>query len=205
MSQATIVSFCPFEINRGYPGMLPASYKIPASDLKTPTVVYISDAKDYYYADEARGYITIPRVGPAVAAAIVDDYINDQPLKDVNAVPAVWKYDEYKTLEEILKDKELITNRLEKQRAWFQAICKMADNDWSKYHHHSVISTFHLTAARALNLNSSNHEWMDIESNISVKCVACQSSISSKAIICPHCRFIVNEVEYKKLNFHKGA
>jgi len=76
----------------------------------------------------------------------------------------------------------------------------MADDDWEKSRQHKFISDIQRYAAKSLKLV---RPWIisTITDQGLIKCVACQSNIDSKAIICPNCRCIIDMDKYKTLQF----
>ena len=87
-----------------------------------------------------------------------------------------------------------------RQKAWFIRLVAIADDDWQRYGQHKFISDTQRYAGRTLNLERPWLILQQVESSLSV-CPACQVQVHPKAVICSHCRFVLNPVEYKKMQF----
>jgi|ERR1035441_1780862 hypothetical protein len=184
--ESTVVSLIPFEIRSHKPGLYPPYFYIEASDMKTPKLLHVDTAYHFLYMDETRGSIKVPNPSDVVARAIVDDYINSQISIDDEARPALFWVPERLTVEEVQeKCKIEIIRYLLKQKKWFLNIAMLADNDWSRYHQHNVISSFQRKCADIIGWTSQEHEWMSPQTTMrSSSCPYCGISVPEGIPIC---------------------
>lgn len=205
MSKSTVVSIVPFPILETKPGIYPGIFRIPASKNGIPEILVIGDSIYHVEVDENRT-ITVTSQSESIARSIVNDYVSSNlafSLED-NAFPGIFWIPGVSDLNSILVT---YSERLEQARVsqnnWFTKLVQSADDDWEKTRQHKAISNMSRYAARALNLD---RPWLI---NIpqaplvveSVKCVACDSSVSPVAIVCPNCKCILNMEKYKTLQF----
>src|ERR1035437_2275670 len=201
--KCTIVSLVPFELLEYKPGLVPPAFLIPASDGKIPSIIHVDNSLHYVYLDSTRG--SMPVIGPSnvVAKSIVNDYIDSQLGIDDDARPGIfWIPGEYKLSEVQLRFKSLIEKAKIQQENWFRNCCRIADDDWHKYHQHNVISKAQRLMATMLGWKPEQHEWMAPASSLtSVLCPACQSPVKPDQVVCQTCRAVLKPEEYKKLTF----
>jgi len=198
--KATLVSVLPFSLNERKPGLYPGEFFIEAVHDPMTEFRLLAVGESCYYvplALERPSYqVRIPAIG--VAASIVNDYVNSVPLTSDEAHPGLFAVNENlheKDVEEKYGDTlEEVRN---KQLRWFEALVKMAADDYQKYRTHSVITDIQRVAARILNVNT---EWSkDFVKQAMGNCPACRALVDPVAIICPNCKFVINKEEYAKL------
>lgn len=203
--RCTVVSFVPFEILAEKPGLVPPRFKIEKSNMHVPTLLKVETASHFVYLDESRGMLQVKDPADIVAAAIVNDYINSQLGVDEEAGPALFYVDEdlkLKDFEESTDLKIRTTRALMRQRKWFVNICKMADDDWRKYHQHTVISDFQRLIGEVLELDPKEHEWMSPLSMLTDEyksCPFCQTSVPKDATVCATCSHVIDPKRHKEL------
>jgi|SRR5579864_1750100 len=205
----TVASIIPWDLYEEKPGLYPGRFKIPQSDGKIPSVIHISNKTIHYvYLDEARGSLQARDPSDEVAASIVRDYINSQLVIGETARPGLfWLPGYLEAMELVEKHPNLVKTNQTLQNNWFLNLCRLADDDWTRYRKHTVISDFQRVAANQIGWNPDEHEWMRAqvieqkETEVGPLCVACQSPVTAKTIICPQCRCILLPEEYKKLTF----
>lgn len=205
MSEATIVSVYPFNIVENKPHH-PGVFKIPGAKDGDISILEISDCWFPVYLDGDRGSfrVTVPAV--VVANSIINDrirateYINLDADTAPLASPGLGFLPEKLTKVEILsKHKEFVADLRNKQTEWFKNCVRIADDLWARFHRHSMIDDVQRYASRYLKMD---REWaMEAKPESVMECKACTNVISSRAIVCPHCRVILNETEYKKMQF----
>jgi hypothetical protein len=201
--ESTVISFVPFEIKEHKPGLYPPHFHIEASDMKTPQLLHIGTCYHFLYMDETRGSIRVPNPSDQVARAIVEDYITSQLSIDDEARPALFWVPERMTIEEIQnKFKIEIMRHLLKQKKWFLNVAMLADNDWSRYHQHNVISSFQRKCADYIGWKASEHEWMSpLTTMESSACPACGMTYAKGIVICPNCKLILDKEKAKDFEF----
>lgn len=204
----TVVSLVPFEIREEKPGLIPNSFYIAASDMHFPQVLPVGTSRHYVYLDQDRGHLPVRTPSTEVAASIVRDYVSSQARVGPDAQPALFWIPGSKTGVEILKDhNDLVLESLTKQTRWFTLICQQADDDWQKYHRHTVVSDVQRKMAQILGWRPEQHGWMsENQMDIGTRCPACGTMTQLGAVICPSCNCVLDVERFKKLQFAgKGA
>lgn len=206
MSKSTIVSIVPFPITEFKPGIYPGNFEIKGSKNNIPEILVISDSIYHVEIDENRT-ITVKCPSEDIAKSIIEDYVisNIAFDREEDAAPGIfWKAGVYDLGGVLGKLKEDLDIAKERQQRWFKKLVEMADDDWEKTRQHRSISDIQRYAAKWMNLE---RPWI-ISTIINtapvvetVKCIACQSSISKEAIVCPQCRCILNMEKYKTIQF----
>jgi len=202
----TVASLVPFPINEEKPGLIPSRFVIPASDMKTPKVLTVGTARHYVYLDQDRGSLPVRTASTEVAESIVQDYITSQQRIEPDAHPAIFWVPGEKTSEQVQKEFAVqIVDLLKRQQRWFTLICQQADDDWAKYHRHTVVSDIQRKMAQILGWNPEQHEWMSPETTaVGVRCPACGSLSMMGAVICSVCQCVLDPEKYKNLQFARG-
>lgn len=196
----TVCSLVPFEINEDKPGLFPPRYHIDASDGKNPEILHVRTAVHYVYLDESRGSLQVRDAASEVAKSIVQDYCNAQLGANDGAGPGMFCLEG--ELDEDDIPQNLITSFRAKQMKWFLNLCKIADDDWNKYHQHNVISEFQRTAAHIIGWKPEQHLWMSpiiTESVQMTKCQWCGASVDPTVAICSNCKNVVNKSLHEEL------
>lgn len=204
MSEATLISVVPFPIAEFKPGIYPGFFEIPACNRGVPEILVIRDSVYHVEIDENRT-ITVKCPAEDIAKSVVNDYItsNLEYNTEDDSAPGFFFKPGRLDLGLVLAkfEKDLIYHK-DRQNRWFQRLVKLADDDWEKTRQHRAISDIQRYAAKSLNLI---RPWIITPVPVSneqlIKCGACQSSIDSKAVICPHCKCILNMEQYKKFQF----
>jgi len=175
--------------------------------MKTPELLHVSTAFHFTYLDETRGSLRVPDPSDVVARSIVEDYINSQLSVDENTGPALFWIPENLKVEIIQeKFKEEITKYLSRQKKWFLAVAMLADNDWTRYHVHNVISDFQRKCAEFIGWDSTKHEWLSPLSTLkSFSCPACGSQILPDQVVCSVCKLVLNKEKYSTMQFATQA
>ena len=198
MSKTTLVSLIPFEVNERKP-VYPGHFYIQGAKENDIEILVIENAKAFRYLDEFRGTDTINIDSEEIAKAVVEDYINSQLAvrSGEGLIPGLFYIPgEHTKIEVKTKYKDIVSDYRVKQTKWFEVLVRMADDDWEKTRQHRVISGIQRYAARFLNLE---RPWL-IEPKMT-KCIACKTTVEENAVICPICRVVLNQDEYKKLQF----
>jgi hypothetical protein len=213
LAKATVASILPMKIYEFKPGVYPASFHIPKAnfDLKEIVVHPVFDAVRYQYIGEMHGG-TVQHHVPAfqVANAVVNDYVEakmcvfngEEPEKTARpgliAFEGVFTADEIKI--QFMKEIELL---FVQQNNWFLRLVQYADDEWTRYQNHKIITDEQRLAANCLKFE---RDWnIDASKAAFIKCQFCQVAISIAAIICSSCKEIVKPEAYKKLHINKEA
>lgn len=194
----TIFSIVPFEIREEKPGLFPPRYIIPKSIDNKPEFIHVATATHFVYLDETRGSLKVPTPSIIVAKSVVEDFITGQLAIDENSQPGLFwlpgKLGE-KDLRELYGD--LYQMAIAKQLTWMRAICRIADNDWNKYHQHNVVSDFQRSAAVIIGLDPEEHLWMNPNVKLETdRCKFCGTQIMVGIMKCPNCNEILDRERY---------
>lgn len=207
MSTATLVSLVPFPITEEKPGLIPNRFHIDPSDCVIPSLLHVEDAAHFIYLDEERGSLRVKDDAEQVARSLVYDYTSAQLAVTENAGPGMFWVPGKLKLKDIEEDfAHKIIEASERQKRWFTIICRIADDDFAKYHQHNVISDFQRIAATFLGLNPKEHIWMNLKEEVRVEkvdCFGCGTPVNLNIAVCPVCTCILDEEKYAKLNFAK--
>lgn len=199
----TVVSYVPFDIVEEKPGLTPGRFFIPKSDGTIPSLLIVERATHYVYLDETRGSLPVRNPPDEVARSIVDDYVSAQLGISEVARPAMfWVAGEW-SAENLQKQfvKEIALAKM-RQKAWFLACCKIADDDWTRYHKHNVISDSQRLMAEMLGWTPEQHEWLGVAmSQQSEFCPACSTPVRPGIVVCPTCRCILDKKKHQELTF----
>ena len=198
--KSTVISFFPLPITEEKPGLYPGRFALPASNGKDPSLLIVGQSVHYVDVGEDRPLVEIPHQSVEIARSIVEDLIAAQlAISDGIRPGLAFLRGEY-TLPELKTKHSAVLQKLRSEhRLWYQELVKLADDDWQKYHKHTVISDLQRIAARDLNLE---REWLmaSIESEPQF-CPACGTRVQSGVVVCSSCRCIIDVAKYKTLTF----
>lgn len=196
----TVISLVPLQICEEKPGLFPPRFVIEESDTVIPQVLHVSNATHYVYLDESRGMLQVKDPSDVVARAIVNDYCTSQLGTSDEVGPALWWIDERLHADEVMSKQSAKINEMRnRQRGWFINLAKIADDDWTRYHKHTVISDFQRKIATLLDLNPEDHEWMTplaMIQDMTKPCPFCHTSLPLSSVICTACNQII---DYKRM------
>lgn len=203
----TVVSLVPFEIREEKPGLHPNTFFLPASDMHVPQILIVGTARHYVYLDQDRGHLPVRTPSTEVAASVVRDYVTAQQKIGPESQPALfWVPGEKSANRVALEHKPEIEAALARQHRWFTLVCQQADDDWQKYHRHTVVSDVQRRMAQILGWNPEQHEWMAPNlTNVGTRCPACGTLAIMGAVVCSQCQCILDAERYKTLQFAKGV
>jgi len=199
----TVISVLPLRLNENKP-LTPANYVIkavkdPQKDVET---LIVKRGHFRVYVDETRPAIIVPETADVIAGSICRDFkVSSAHYEPGVAEPGLFFVAGGYTNEEVLREKdiqpELIKTR-NLQNTWFKVLVSTADDDWSRHKMRRMISDLQRLACKCLNLE---RPWdIDLEVVSSVKmtpCKFCRAEVHPDAIICMHCRGILNMERYK--------
>ena len=199
---ATLVSLFPLEVVEKKP-LIPSVYQVaPSRGDDQPEILIVREGIFHVYLDEFRGMMTIKTPAITVAESIVRDFMDSQYMASADARPALWHLPGEWTIDEILATSEqrnrLVTeNRI--QLEWFKRLIIVADDEWSKFHQHRMITEVQKVAATRLRLN---REWaIEYTPENNIDCPACGILINRKVAVCKECGCIINKDLYNSLTF----
>lgn len=210
MGAATLVSIIPTQFLERKPGLSPNQFVMPPAGENDFELLTVPDCQYSIYLDGDRGSILAYKAGEDVAERIVYDYIDSKPSSSPLAHPGLaWVPGDYAMYEgpkvlgynkdRFKKDHLMLLDALYKaQNDWFGVLVTIADDEWERHRSHRAISDEQRLAAKRLNLTDRPYIISIPESRMTT-CIACVTLISAKAILCPNCHTILNEVEYAKL------
>lgn len=200
----TVVSYVPFLIREEKPGLIPGRFLIEPSDTKEPKLLVLERSIHYVYLDENRGSLQVRDPADEVARSIVEDFNNSQLGISDGVHPALFWVPGSHTVKSIQETFPQDVTRVKvAQMKWLTAICRIADNDWNKYHQHNVVSDFQREAAHLIGWRPEEHEWMNkVAASVqSSNCPACNQLVTPTMVICTNCRCVLKPEDYKKLQF----
>jgi hypothetical protein len=197
----TVVSLVPFDLHETKPGLFPGEYNIPAAKDNDFQVFHVGPAKYYIYLDSDRGSHEAFEPDYKVAEAIVNDFCLSQLATGPDAMPGMFCVEGKLSKDDVIihHEAKLKSARIT-QNNWYKSLVKNADDDWSRYHQHKIISDLQRFAAKSLGLD---REWLIITSDIIKRCGACRVVIDPEAIICSNCRAILDVEKAKQFGFVK--
>jgi hypothetical protein len=198
---SSLVSYAKVDIVEQIPGLQIGNYRLAASE-GLPTVLIVENS--FYYKPDIDGNQDKVLVqSEQIAESIVHMHITSQLMYNAEQHPALFYIPsievEPKNVEKLYK--EIVADSLRKQKKWFIALVKLADDDWQIARRHQMISGIQRIAARELGLT---REWLfDIESEelkSKDNCPFCGSNLlDANTPICPHCGKVHNPERLKAL------
>ncbi len=200
----TIASIVPFPISEFKPGLTPGHFNLePCEDDNNPVTIHVRKSVHYVYIDDTRGSLQVRDSPDEVCNAIVEDYITSQLAVRPDARPGLfWLFGEVEARTIAIKHAEKLKEVKSYQRSWLVELCKLADNDWNKYHNHHVVSDVQRKAAHIIQWKPEEHEWMSPHTaQTGNRCPACGTLNSPGIIVCPTCRNVLDKEAYKNLQF----
>lgn len=200
--KSTVISLFPLPITEEKPGIFPGRFTIAASNGE-PALLVVGQSIHYVDVGEDRPQLTVTTPSFEVARSIVEDFVAAQLAVTDEIRPGVaWVRGVVTPLELKTKHKDLVVKLKEQHKAWYLELVKLADDDWQRYHKHTVISELQRTAAQSLGY--SNREWLIIPAQLqSSTCPACGTSIVPTVVVCPSCRCIIDKTKYDQMAFAK--
>ena len=201
----TVVSLVPFEINESKPGLFPSHYHIDESDTIKPKVIHVGTAAHFAYLDETRGSLRIPAPSTTVASSVVNDFINGQLNVSEECYPGLFWVPGKLTAEEVEENYESKLNEVRKcQFNWLTSMCRLADDDFTRYQKHNVVSDTQRRAAKLIGWEPKEHPWMRQGREMSsVTCKGCGSVVTPGVAVCI-CGVILDKALYETLEFVGG-
>lgn len=202
----TVVSCMPFPVHKTIPHVNPGFHHIPeVKDVwKECEIYHVGPAVCHWYSGNEQGpngdgWIQRTMLSQEIAEAIVRDEI----VSCINVVmgfaqPAITFFiGQVSKQEVVLKYHEKLDAIRELQKNWFKELVNQADIDFAKIGSPGVVSDLQRKAAKALNLR---REWdIDMQIANAMQCPACNAVVSPSAVVCTHCRYILDEKLWSKM------
>lgn len=202
--RTTVVSLLPFEVNESKPTLYPSTYRIPAVPVgqECQTLV-IDDAVGLLYLDSDRGSLRINIPSEEIAQSLIGDYVKSTLGYRENCQPGLFYLVGDWNPIEVVKEQPAELNIAKKQQHnWFVELIRIADDDWSKFHQHKMISDIQRLAANRMSLS---REWLNMIPEESQLCPMCRTIVDPLAVLCMNCKFVLNEEKYKQYMHRFGA
>ena len=204
MESATLVSIVPCSIRESKP-LLPAEFFLEAGSVENPAVLYVGKGISDIYVGEGRGQmgakrsvIRVPVEADTIAQSIVIDWIEAQyGIEMPDAIPGFFWAPGHVTIASLGKE---IDQAAARQLLWFKKLVRMADDDWNKYRQHKTISDMQRYACNFMKLT---RPWL-IDNEIVLamsECPSCFEKVHPRAIVCSHCRYILDEARHSAMQF----
>jgi hypothetical protein len=204
----TIVSIVPFAIDERKP-LTPAFYTIPAASYENPQCLLVEDATSFVYVGEGRGRIgedrtilPLPVSALAVARSVIVDFSGSQIAVILGEAEPGLFIVEGEVLQSAIRPRlqpELDLAQTH-QLNWFKQLVSIADDDWKRYGQHRMISDIQRYAGRDLKMD---RPWL-LEAEFLAQlseCPSCYEKVNPKAIVCAHCRFILDVERHSKMTY----
>lgn len=198
---SSLVSFSKREIFEQLPGMQIADYRLePAKSFAEPTILLVEDS--YYYKPDIDGNQDRVFVNSAqIVESLAHMHVTSQLAARPDRHPAFFcipnEAVDVNTL--FTKYKSLVDDYLERQKNWFMALVRLADDDWQQLRRHNMISDVQRTAATELGLE---REWLNAVDYEETKpaCPFCGTNLlDSNTPICPNCGKVHNPERLNEL------
>lgn len=198
----TVCSIAPFQLRERKPGLYPGEFYIPACKDMYKDVEYlvIDESRFYVYLDLERGSFPVRASAEQIGVSIINDYVNAQLAVADDCYPGLFLVPHRINNKKEALESELIPTARAVQLRWFEALVKMADDDWEKYRQHRAISHIQREAARAMNLE---RDWLIAtppDKLGQMICLVCRTPLQPETIMCPNCGFVVNPEEFAKIS-----
>ena len=198
----TVISVLPLRLNESKP-LVPSTYVIEAvKDVnKDVSTLVIRRGQFTVYIDESRPALTIPETSDIIAGSICRDFkVASSHFEPSIAEPGLFfvrgGYDNI----EVLASKEIrpdLMHARELQQNWFKRLVAAGDDDWSRYHMRRMISDLQRVACKCLGLSRPWDIDIEVLTSARTNCKYCRAEIHPEAIICMHCRGILDMERYK--------
>lgn len=202
LDYCSVISLCPFPINEMKPGMTPSYYNISKCKDGEIEVLIVRDAFYIQGIPATNQTIKVTVLAKDIARSLVNDYIQGVVAYKENCYPALfWVRGIYNRDKVKAELKNQVAEAQANQRNWFEAIVKMADDDWAQWHQHKFITDNQRFAASYLGLD---REWLmtpNATANLTQLCPACKSTIHIDAAICANCRAVVDSKKAAAFKF----
>lgn len=195
MSQYSIVSLYPAVIKERKRSIYPSEFLLPAAPRGGVSVTLLDDlyTRKIYQMDGKS--LTVDVKLKEVAEAVCNDFLNSLILVSVGCKPGLFCMEgTYKADEVMDKFSAEVKKQAGYQRAWFERLVNRADDDWKQSGLHKNITGLQRMACDQLGLNK---EWnIDLSTQVTVRCPFCTLIIPQSAVVCHHCRQVVDPVRH---------
>jgi hypothetical protein len=199
---ATVISVLPIRLSEDKP-LTPSNYVIPPvkDPEKQVETLMVRRGSFRVYIDESRPALIIPEPADIIAAAICRDFkVSSTNFQPGVAEPGLFYVRGGYSNQEVLDSKDIKPDLMKVrslQNNWFKSLIATADDDWSRYKMRRMISDLQRLACKCLNLERAWDIDLEVISSRSILCKFCKAEVHPEAIICMHCRGILNMERYK--------
>lgn len=198
----TVVSLMPFALREDKVGLSPGEFAIEPGSPDDPQFIHITKGQIRMMDQDFNPFLMDVPV-EQIAKSLVNDYVSAQIIFDPDVKPGLfWVQGRYESKEALLKDHtKKFAEAVANQRRWMMALVQLADDDWARWKQHRHIGDLQRIAGRYLNME---REWLMDEADMTKKCPACQTIVSTVAAVCFACKAILDAEKHKKLQFATG-
>lgn len=204
---STIVSIIPIGTKETKPGLYPSIYTIPPCiNDNEPVLVHVESAVHLVNLPDDRPPMRVLTPSWEVCRSIVEDFFDGQLQIDDDSRPGLaFVKSQEVNLSDFKTDSRLqalLKHLKEMQRNHYMLVVRTADDDWTHYHSHKVISDYQRFAARALGLHVKKEWAVSITTNTMPNtCPACMTPVPVGIIVCPTCKCVIDVEKFKNLQF----
>ena len=201
--KATIVSLLPRALNERKPGLSPSRFNIEAAAENDFNILVVNNISYHMQSINDGQLVNVPVPADEVANSFCNDFIHSQlaTSDEPYAIPGLFWVEGELTKKKIESEwAEKLASISDAQNNWFRNLIASAEDEWSRYHQHRMISDIQRLAAKRMNYEA---EWTMVSQTIAPKrCPACQTTIMhQEAIICSTCRCVLDMNKYKSMAF----
>ena len=206
MGKATIVSVCPFAIREHKPGFAPPSYVVPEVEGEGIAVLHVNDGKHMVRLDSDRPPLEIITPAVVVATSVINDYTEAQMSYTAEQGPGLFAVEGHLDAEAIMSlHPSMVQKARDRMDRWFRALVLLADDEWTKFHQHRMITDKQRRAAEFLKIK---REWVNPipKADTMVECPVCLEQVPNRALMCGKCHVAMpgKEEELRKFFFVTG-
>lgn len=198
-SNCTVISGVPFPVRELKPQIMPGYFQIPPAKGGQIHILHVGESIHWMESPFPKmPPMKVTETPKAMARSIVNDFIDGMLAIDTDAGPCVFWVEGHWTEEQIRKDfAGQLHNAFEKQKRWFVSLVRIADDDWTKYRQHRMITDIQRAAAIEMGFK---REWIDITVDAEMtKCPLCAQLVAADAIIHSACGYVINLEKYNEM------
>lgn len=202
LDKATVISILPKRIREVKHTIEPGVFILEPGSYEKPFFLVVGPSSWWREVDENQPLIEIPTSAILIAESVVNDYVNGIYKCDMGeSVPGLFWIPGTITHETLMKNhKGLLDTAARKQKNWFSELVKAADILWARSQGNPLAIGEDMKLA-AQQLGITGKEWLkNFEQVELVSCRACGQMNKSNIIVCPNCKVVLNQEEFKKLN-----
>jgi len=199
--KSTVVNISQESINEHKPTIEPGIFIIPPGTYELPSILVVGTSSWWREIDEKQPLLEIPHSSVVVAESVVNDYCVGMIEYSPESKPGLFWLPGALTVKEIKeKHKTELDIAQRRQKAWYEAVVKMADVNWARSGSNPLaINDTMRKAAIGLGVDG-NKIWMQDFKAIEMKnCPACGATWNPIFPMCQSCHTIIDKEKYKAL------